>query len=82
MRWHTRSMTLRHSPARRWAIAAALVLVTLAVFWPVLGHGFVNYDDDVYVTANPHVREGLSPGSLRWAWTTGQTAKWHPLTWI
>ncbi len=63
-------------------MSAALALATFAVFWPVLGHDFINYDDEVYVTANPHVRGGLSPAGLRWAWTTAHASNWHPLTWI
>ena len=46
--------------ARALALAAALVLVTLVVYWPVVGSEFVNLDDDRYVTANPHVQRGLS----------------------
>lgn len=63
-------------------ICAALAAAALAVFWPVLHHDFVNYDDDVYVTENPKVRAGLTVDGLRWAWTTSHAANWHPLTWI
>jgi hypothetical protein len=37
-----------------WLIAALLVLVTMAVYWPAMSHDFVNYDDDIYVTDNPN----------------------------
>jgi Tfp pilus assembly protein PilF len=50
------------------------------VFWPILGNGFVDYDDDEYLTANPWVQQGLTRESLRWAWTTGHVY-WQPLTW-
>jgi len=30
-----------------------LVVFTLAVYWPVQNYGFVNFDDDLYVTENP-----------------------------
>jgi Flp pilus assembly protein TadD len=62
--------------------AAAIALVTVVVFFPVLDARFVNYDDPVYVYENPPVREGLSGETLRWAWTTGAAANWHPLTWM
>jgi YD repeat-containing protein len=26
-----------------------LAVITFAIFWPVTHHGFVNYDDDLYV---------------------------------
>ncbi|MCY2924826.1 MAG: tetratricopeptide repeat protein [Planctomycetota bacterium] len=56
--------------------------MTLAVFWPVTGHDFVNYDDTVYVTANPHVTGGLSWQSIRWAFSNLEAGFWHPLTWL
>ena len=64
---------------RRLAVAAALAALVLVVFWPTLGNDFVNYDDDRYVTDNPHVQHGFDAASLRWAWTTGHFY-WHPLT--
>jgi tetratricopeptide (TPR) repeat protein len=64
---------------RRLAVAAALAALVLVVFWPTLGNDFVNYDDDHYVTQNPHVQQGFDAASLRWAWTTGHFY-WHPLT--
>jgi tetratricopeptide (TPR) repeat protein len=59
-----------------------LVLLSLAAFWPVLKNDFIFYDDDVYVTKNEVVRRGLSWAGVRWAFTTGRAANWHPLTWL
>jgi Tfp pilus assembly protein PilF len=42
----------------------------------------VNYDDDRYVTENPHIRQGLTADTFAWAWTSTEQANWHPLTWI
>lgn len=56
--------------------------LVLAAYFPVLGNGFVGYDDPDYVTANPHVSTGLNAGNLRWALTTFHADNWHPLTWI
>jgi len=39
---------------RVWLMAALLVLLTVATYWPVMRHDFINYDDPVYVTDNPH----------------------------
>jgi tetratricopeptide (TPR) repeat protein len=58
------------------------VLVTAAVYWPVLHFDFVNYDDSVYVIDNPVVRSGLSWRGLVWAFTTNAAANWHPVTWL
>jgi tetratricopeptide (TPR) repeat protein len=64
------------------AIALVLALVTLGLYGPVLGHAFIDFDDDLYVTANPMVREGWTWRGFAWAWTTGCAANWHPLTWL
>jgi Flp pilus assembly protein TadD len=61
---------------------AALLLVTVAVYSPVLRHGFVEWDDPFYVTENPHVRAGLTASGVAWAFTSTQLANWHPLTWL
>jgi tetratricopeptide (TPR) repeat protein len=64
------------------AIALLLALVTLGLYGPVLGHAFIDFDDDLYVTANPMVRQGWTWSGFTWAWTTGHAANWHPLTWL
>jgi len=64
------------------AIALVLALVTLGLYTPVLGHDFIDFDDDTYVTANPMVQQGWTWPALDWAWTTGHAANWHPLTWL
>lgn len=61
------------------ALLAGVVLAALA---PVVGNGFVNYDDDLYVTENEEVRDGPTMEGARWAFTTGHAANWHPLTWL
>lgn len=64
---------------------AAVLLLAAAVAWlfaPAGGYGFVEWDDPVYVSANPHVLGGLSRESVLWAWTTRHAANWHPLTWM
>ena len=59
-----------------------LIGATLAVFWQVQNHQFVNYDDHVYVTDNSYVQAGLTLKGLSWAFTTTQASNWHPLTWL
>jgi len=39
-------------------------------------------DDELYVTANARVQQGLTPENIRWAFTTTEAANWHPLTWL
>jgi protein O-mannosyl-transferase len=64
------------------SIYFALLISTLLVFWQVRNFDFVNYDDDVYVYANPHVLNGLTAGNVIWAFTTCYFGNWNPLTWI
>ena len=65
--------------------AVAIVLLAAAVllaFWPVLHHDFNKYDDTKYVTRNGRIKDGITPDSLRWAFTSFHASNWHPLTWI
>jgi tetratricopeptide (TPR) repeat protein len=61
-------------------VCVFLALSTLAVYWPVVGHDFVNYDDTDYVTANPYVQAGLSAKSFAWVWHSEVARNWHPVT--
>ena len=47
-------------------ICLLLAIITLAAFWEVQDHGFVNFDDDFYVFENAQVKEGLTSQSVRW----------------
>jgi tetratricopeptide (TPR) repeat protein len=66
--------------ARRLSLALAVAGLALAAFSPVLGNGFVDYDDDLYVTRCPEVAAGLGWQGLRWAFTSFHGANWFPLT--
>ena len=68
----------------RSEVCICLILITalLLVYWQVGDHEFINYDDNVYITDNAHVQEGLTSKGMIWAFTTSRTGNWHPLTWI
>jgi protein O-mannosyl-transferase len=63
-------------------ILALLALTTLLAFWQVKDCDFINYDDNVYITKNNLIQNGLTIEGLRWAFTTTHAANWHPLSWI
>jgi protein O-mannosyl-transferase len=63
-------------------IGLLLALGTIALYYPALENGFVNYDDPAYVTSNWQVQQGLTVRSVAWAFTSTTEANWHPLTWI
>ncbi len=61
-------------------IYSVLFLATFAVYAQVRRFEFVNYDDPEYVSDNLHVREGITPAGVEWAFTSGEAANWFPLT--
>jgi len=63
-------------------VCVVLVLATFVAYEPVRRNGFINYDDDKYVTENPQVQAGLTRRSVVWAFTTSHMGNWHPLTWL
>ncbi|MGO8742069.1 MAG: tetratricopeptide repeat protein [Limisphaerales bacterium] len=66
-----------------WLMAALLVLVTIALYWPAMRYDFVSLDDPEYVTENPHVQGGLNWEGVKWAFcNTEQAAYWAPLMWL
>jgi protein O-mannosyl-transferase len=67
---------------RDFALAALLVAITLAVYLQVGGFGFVPIDDNLYVTKEAHIRDGLSAKGIAWAFGTFYDCNWIPLTWI
>lgn len=67
---------------RKWALCLLLAIVVFAVYFPVLRHPFVIYDDVDYVSQNLQVQQGLTLGTLRWALTSMEFSNWHPLTWM
>jgi protein O-mannosyl-transferase len=70
------------SHKQTFAVALLLALATLAVYYPVHDHPFVNYDDPLYVTENDQVQAGLTWLTVKWAFTTFEVGTWHPLTWL
>lgn len=67
------------SPSTLWLYAALAVAVFLA-YLPVKTYDFINFDDPDYVTANAHVRQGVTPAGITWAFTSTDAANWFPLT--
>lgn len=69
----------------KWHLPLALIIiaaVTIIVYWPILHNDFIDFDDDLYVTANMMVRQGLSFKGFIWSVSTFNAANWHPLTWL
>ena len=50
-----------------WVICLCLVVATLSTYWQVRHHDFVDFDDDIYVTSNRYVQNGLTLDGLKWS---------------
>jgi tetratricopeptide (TPR) repeat protein len=73
------------SDTGKWCLPLALALiaaVTVAVYWPLLYNGFIDYDDTDYVTVNMMVRQGLTLKGFIWSFSAFHAGNWHPLTWL
>ena len=70
-------------PRDQRLLGALLVAGTLLLYLPVVHHDFIRlWDDDAYVTDNPHVTTGLKLSNVVWAFTSFEQSNWHPVTWI
>ena len=63
-------------------ICLYLVIAMMVVYWQVRNHGFVSFDDGMYVYNNLKVKAGLTYKSIKWAFSFTDIAYWHPLTWL
>lgn len=59
----------RLAATRRTILALSLVLLTIAAHEGVRRCDFLHYDDNLFVTENPIVRQGLTWRGVRWAFT-------------
>jgi len=63
-------------------ICLFLMITILAAYWQVRNHGFVSFDDGMYVFNNLKVKAGLTYNTIAWAFSFTDIAYWHPLTWL
>jgi tetratricopeptide (TPR) repeat protein len=85
--------TVRHDPqeadapcSSSWSRRDYLIVVALlgaagVAYSSVVRCEFVTFDDDVYVTGNRFLRQGLTWDGMRWGLTTRDVSNWHPLVW-
>jgi tetratricopeptide (TPR) repeat protein len=64
------------------AVCSLLLLAVLLIYGQTVHHEFIACDDDVYVSLNSDVINGLTWNGVRWALTTSYAGNWHPLTWL
>lgn len=71
----------------RWMVLCLSLLIAFLIFIvyaQVYEFAFLSYDDPIYTTDNPVVREGLTWSGVIWAFTEGtyHSNYWAPLTWL
>jgi len=69
-------------------ISLLLVMITLVTFWRVRECEFINCDDPIYVSENPHIRDGLTWEGIEWAFgadlffNSPNADYWQPVTFL
>ena len=71
----------RGMKGRAWTAGIIIFLITVFVYLPSLPNEFLDWDDNLYVTRNPHIQE-LNFSSIRWMLSSYHASNWHPLTWL
>jgi protein O-mannosyl-transferase len=86
---HSKTLEVRTGQGKEYAwfrrnlvLCLLLAAATIGVYFPVGHHPFIEYDDQSYVTENPHVQSGLTWETFTWALTSTDASNWHPLTWL
>lgn len=64
------------------ALCSTLALLVLLIYWQVSSFNFTNFDDNIYVTHNEHVTQGLTWRGIAWAFSSTRASNWHPITWM
>ena len=69
-----------HKKLYVFLIYLALAVSALIAYEPMRHNGFVNYDDDKYITQNPDIKSAITWQSVSRAFTKPHFYMWHPLT--
>jgi hypothetical protein len=73
--------TVRENGPSRWAVTlavGALAVLVGAVFYPVIGFQFVDYDTYTQVLYNPHIK-GLTTENLKHIFTSRCITSYYPI---
>ncbi len=77
-----RAASFTLSGNRAYILGLLLIVLSVGLYYPVRTHPYVNYDDNVYVTDNVSIQNGLTWDMVTWAFVTDHSGNWHPLTWL
>jgi tetratricopeptide (TPR) repeat protein len=73
--------TGRRESRRRVLVSVLLAALTFVVYLQAGSFSFLNVDDPIYASQNPHVQAGPSLEGLRWS-LGFHDCNWIPLTWL
>ena len=65
-----------------YLIVIFLIFASFIAYIRILGNGFVSFDDYRYIVENNHIKSGINPESIKWAFSAVVFSNWHPLTWL
>ena len=74
-------MTSKRSAILFILISLLYILLSFYVYRGTSGHGFLHWDDPLYVVGNEHVQK-LSTDNLWWMLTKYHANNWHPVSWL
>src|SRR5664280_1850754 len=66
----------------KYLTVVLLIVCSLIAFGRILANDFINFDDNIYITENNHIKSGINTESIKWAFTSSYASNWHPLTWL
>ena len=61
----------------KYYLAASIAFITFIVYVPTLQNDFINWDNDLYVSDNIHIRS-IDPTFFKWAFFDFYAAYWQP----
>ena len=64
----------------KYLTVVLLIVCSLIAFGRIVANDFINFDDNVYITENNHIKAGLNSETLKWAFSAVVSSNWHPLT--
>jgi tetratricopeptide (TPR) repeat protein len=82
MNWHFKMVGERKQIRLEVMAGLCLLVITFLSYLQVMHNDFLNLDDDIYITENPHVLQGLTKSGIVWAFGFTGIDYWHPLTWL
>jgi protein O-mannosyl-transferase len=79
---HGRQFALWAENKKYFLLCLLLVVATLALYYPVHHYPFFEFDDNLYVTGDPHVLGALNWSTVRWVFTHPFAFNYDPLTFL